>query len=149
MKNQEDIKKKVAENIRFYRKKANMTQKQLAEKLGVKNTAVSNWENGQNSIDTELLFRVCDVFGVTINQIYGIEENESTETNYSDASFLAFDSELSPHEKALVSAYRENPAMQSAVDKLLGIDTVDSDIAQDMIETVRAGSSLKKRTNTK
>lgn len=126
-----------------------MTQKQLAEKLGVKNTAVSNWENGQNSIDTELLFRVCDVFGITINQIYGIEENESTETNYSGSSFLSFDSDLSPHEKALVSAYRENPSMQNAVDKLLGIDTVDSDITQDMIETVRAGSSLKKHTNTK
>lgn len=130
MKNQDDIKKKVAENIRLYRKKANMTQKQLAEKLGVKNTAVSNWENGQNSIDTELLFRVCDVFGITINQIYGIEETESTETNYSDASFLAFDSELSPHEKALVSAYRENPAMQSAVDKLLeeGFLEIDNDL---------------------
>lgn len=76
MKNQEDIKKKVAENIYKYRKKAGLTQKQLAERLGVKNTAVSNWENGQNSIDTELLFRVCDVFGVTINEMYGIEETK-------------------------------------------------------------------------
>ena len=77
LKNQENIKQKVAENIRLYRKKANLTQKQLAQKLGVQNTAVSNWENGQNSIDTELLFRVCDIFGITINQIYGIEEGDA------------------------------------------------------------------------
>ena len=72
MKNQEELKSKISLNIRYYRKKAGLTQKQLAELLGVKNTAVSNWENGQNSIDTEILFRVCEVFGITLNDIYGV-----------------------------------------------------------------------------
>ena len=76
MKNQEEIKRNVSENIRSYRKKAGLTQKQLADLLGVKNTAVSNWENGQNSIDTELLFRVCKIFNISLNEIYGIEETK-------------------------------------------------------------------------
>ena len=142
MKNQEDIKKKVAENIRFYRKKANLTQKQLAEKLGVKNTAVSNWENGQNSIDTELLFRVCDVFGITINQMYGIEEAESVIISSSDIA-------LSDHEKDVIFSYRNHPEMQGAVDRLLGVEREGADIAKDMSKTVRAGASAKKPTGAK
>lgn len=77
MKNQDNLKNIVAQNIKIYRKKAGLTQKQLAELLGVKNTAVSNWENGQNSIDTEILFKFCKIFNITLNDVYGIEEESS------------------------------------------------------------------------
>ncbi|HEM3492628.1 TPA: helix-turn-helix domain-containing protein [Streptococcus suis] len=38
----------LAENIKFYRKKARLTQKELASKLGIAPTAVSAWELGRN-----------------------------------------------------------------------------------------------------
>lgn len=65
------VKEEIAKNLLFYRKKAGLTQKDLAAKLGVKNTAVSNWESGNNSIDIETLFAACDIFGVTLNDMYG------------------------------------------------------------------------------
>ena len=65
------VKEEIAKNLLFYRKKAGLTQKELAAKLGVKNTAVSNWESGNNSIDIETLFAACDIFGVTLNDMYG------------------------------------------------------------------------------
>ena len=57
------VKESIAKNILFYRKKNKLTQKQLAEKIGVQNSAISNWENGTNSIDIETLFKVCKVIG--------------------------------------------------------------------------------------
>ena len=37
----------LAENIRKYRKEKNMSQDELAEKLGVSRQSISLWENGQ------------------------------------------------------------------------------------------------------
>jgi transcriptional regulator with XRE-family HTH domain len=63
-------------NILFYRKKNKLTQKQLAEKIGVQNSAISNWENGTNSIDIETLFKVCEVLGISMNTVFGTEETK-------------------------------------------------------------------------
>lgn len=65
------IREEIAKNLLFYRKKAGLTQRELAEKLGVKNTAVSNWESGNNSVDIDTLVLACDIFGITLNEIYG------------------------------------------------------------------------------
>lgn len=72
------VKEEIAKNLLFYRKKAGLTQKQFADMLGVKNTAVSNWESGNNSIDIETLFTACEVFGVTLNDMYGKYSTESS-----------------------------------------------------------------------
>ncbi|MFR5700449.1 MAG: helix-turn-helix domain-containing protein [Eubacterium ramulus] len=55
----DNIKDVIAKNLLFYRKKNKITQKKLAEKLGVKHNAISSWKNGVNSIDIDTLFRVC------------------------------------------------------------------------------------------
>lgn len=65
------IKDEIAKNILFYRKRAGYTQKELARLLGVKNSAVSNWENGLNSIDIDTLFKACEIFSITLNDMYG------------------------------------------------------------------------------
>lgn len=41
----------LAENIQKFRKEKNMTQKELAEKLGVTYQAVSKWENASSAPD--------------------------------------------------------------------------------------------------
>lgn len=75
----ENIKETIAKNLLYYRKKNKITQKELAEQLGVKHNAISSWENGVNSIDIDTLFRVCKIFGVTVNDMYGMTtENEPT-----------------------------------------------------------------------
>lgn len=68
----ENVKDTIAKNLLYYRKKNKITQKELAEKLGVKHNAISAWENGVNSIDIDTLFRVCQIFGITVNDMYGI-----------------------------------------------------------------------------
>ena len=66
-----NLKDEVAKNLLFYRKRAGLTQKELADKLGVRNTAVSNWESGNNSVDIETLFAAAKIFGVSLSEMYG------------------------------------------------------------------------------
>jgi transcriptional regulator with XRE-family HTH domain len=133
-------------------KNSNLSYRDIAKLTGIPPSTLQRYASGQTSkIPIDKIELIAKATHVSAAYLMGWDDpiDEETSKNKNEYLSSSFDCELSPHEKALVSAYRNNPAMQSAVDKLLGIDTVDSDIAQDMIETVRAGSSLKKHTNTK
>ncbi len=60
---------KFAENFAFYRKKLNLTQEELAERLFVTRQTVSRWENGAVVPDAELLIRICDIFGCDLDTL--------------------------------------------------------------------------------
>ena len=63
--NQEKIGKFISKS----RKKQNLTQEQLAEKLGVSNRSVSRWECGKNLPDVSLYKPLCEILGITINDL--------------------------------------------------------------------------------
>ena len=46
-----------------------MTQQELAEKLGVSDRSVSNWENGKCLPDISLYKDICELFDVTISEL--------------------------------------------------------------------------------
>ncbi len=61
------------------RKEKNMTQEQLAEKLGISAKSISRWETGRNMPDLSLLQSLCEILGVSINELLNgerIKENE-------------------------------------------------------------------------
>ena len=60
---------KVGKFIAKCRKDKNMTQSELAEKLGVTDKSIGNWENGRNMPDLSLFKPLCDVLGITINEL--------------------------------------------------------------------------------
>ena len=62
-------------SIKDLRKKKNMTQDELAEKLNVTRQAVSNWENGKTQPDIETLTQLAEAFDVSVERIiYGKEK---------------------------------------------------------------------------
>ena len=67
--NQEKIGKFIAES----RKRQNMTQKKLAENLGVSDRTVDNWENGRNIPDLSLFKSLCNKLNITINDLLSSE----------------------------------------------------------------------------
>ena len=79
----------ISKNIRKYRKFNNMTQKELAGKVGVSIAAVSNWETGTNSIDIDSLFKVCKALGVSLSEITS-NENTLELTKYEQELILKF-----------------------------------------------------------
>ena len=68
--NQEKIGKFIAK----CRKDKKMTQSDLAEKLGVTDKSIGNWENGRNMPDLSLFKPLCDVLGITINDLLSGEK---------------------------------------------------------------------------
>ena len=68
--NQEKIGKFIAKK----RKGKNLTQEQIAEKLGVSINAVSKWERGLCLMDMSLLKPLSQILDVTINEILSGEE---------------------------------------------------------------------------
>lgn len=82
----DNIKETVAKNLLYYRKKNKITQKELAEKLGVKHNAISSWENGVNSIDIDTLFQICKIFGITVNDMYASPFNQLSSLKKIDVS---------------------------------------------------------------
>lgn len=63
----------LGKQIAQYRKQLGMTQEGLAGKLGVTNQAVSKWETDQSCPDIQLLPKLADLFGVTIDALFGRE----------------------------------------------------------------------------
>lgn len=55
--------------IKTLRKEKNLTQKELADLLGVTYQAVSKWENGKNIPDIAILKKISDEFSIDINEI--------------------------------------------------------------------------------
>lgn len=54
-----------------YRRKLNITQEELARKLGVSNQAVSKWESDQCYPDIMLLPQLADIFSVSLDELFG------------------------------------------------------------------------------
>ena len=65
------------EKIRAARKAAGMTQKQLAQRLGVSNTSVSNWEKDLSRPDADMIQLLCGILGLSPNAFYGAGEGIS------------------------------------------------------------------------
>ena len=60
---------KISKTIKEIRKNNNLTQRDLAEKLGVTYQAVSKWENGYNIPDIEILKKICSEYNIDINDL--------------------------------------------------------------------------------
>ena len=70
---------KVGKFIKEIRQKNNLTQKELADKLGVTFQAVSKWENGKNIPDISLIKEISNLFNVDINEILEGEVKEKND----------------------------------------------------------------------
>lgn len=61
--------KKIGEFIASQRKLKNLTQAKLAKELYVSEKTVSKWENGNGLPETSLLFNLCEILGVSLNEL--------------------------------------------------------------------------------
>ena len=71
--------KRIGAFIAQCRKEKNLTQMQLAETLGITNQAVSKWENGRGMPDVSLLQPLCDVLGISLNELFSGEHISAEE----------------------------------------------------------------------
>lgn len=102
------MKYEIGSRIRMYRKESGLTQEQLADKINVTKSRVSNWEQGINRPDADILADICRALNVS-------------PSNLLDVHLSADD--LSDRERKVIQAYRNKTEVQQAVDILLGIES--------------------------
>lgn len=95
----------ICQHIRHCRERMGMDQGELASRVGVTANAVSNWERGRARPDISLLPVLCDVFGISLYELYGLRDPYRKTT---------------AGEEQLIDGYRLlSPAMQQVVDDLV------------------------------
>ncbi len=66
----------IGENIRQFRRKNDMTQEALADRLGVTCQSISRWENGTTYPDLELIPAIAGILAVTVDELLGMPQIE-------------------------------------------------------------------------
>lgn len=61
--------------IQILRKENNLTQQDLAEKLGVSNKSISKYERGEREPDFNTLKKLSNIFNVSIDYILGVTDS--------------------------------------------------------------------------
>lgn len=73
---------KIGQFIKNIRKENKLTQKELADKLGVTYQAVSKWENGKNVPDISIIKEMSKMFNVDIDEILDGEKKDKKKSLY-------------------------------------------------------------------
>lgn len=60
--------------LREIRKRAGLTMKELADRIGCSESAISQYETGKRQPDYETLLKISDYFGVSVDDILGKEK---------------------------------------------------------------------------
>lgn len=102
----------IARKLKELRQKNGLTADEVGAKIGKSGKTVNAWENNRGQPDAEILIELCDIYNV---------DNILKEFREQKTEIIS----LSNHEKKIVTAYRQKPEMQPAVDRLLGIDETE------------------------
>ncbi len=70
---------KIGKFLSELRREQELTQEQLAEKLGTSNKTISRWENGNYMPPVEMLMELSKFYGVSINEMLSGKRLDETE----------------------------------------------------------------------
>lgn len=102
----------IGPRLRKYREAQNLSQKEFAKLIGVSNSRVSNWEQGINRPDVDILTAICGILKVSPSELLDVRLSPD---------------ELNEQERKVIMEYRKKPELRQAVNILLGIETENSD----------------------
>ena len=96
----------LSDRIRALRKEHGFSQEQMARKLHLTQGAISQWENGLTVPAADQLMALADVFGITVDELLGREQQETPPPPARD-DVAALMADLTPDEQAQVRQYAE------------------------------------------
>ena len=92
---------KIGRFIAERRKKNNLTQAQLAEKLNITDRAVSKWENGRAMPDSSIMLELCDILGINVDELLRGEINMENGNQKNEQLLLEMAKELERKNKTI------------------------------------------------
>ena len=100
-----DLKKYIGNQIKTFRKSAGFTQDELAKRLNTTKQTISRYEKGDRKANQDMLFELCDIFGVSIDDFFP-SQNEALQAPTTSPIQTIYD-ELKPPRQAKVLTYAE------------------------------------------
>ena len=112
------------------RKGKNLTQQQMAEKLGVSNKTVSKWENGKCMPDYSVIESLCQALSITLSELMNGEDTGKRGTQaYDDAQMLEL--------------LRRMQELERQKGILYGVVMIALGIASNALSTAAGGSEMQ------
>lgn len=106
-----------SDRLKNLRIKKNLSMRRVALDLNMAYTTYVSYEKNEREPNSEALIAIADYFDCSIDFLIGRSSQVKMSTlDEQNISLL-----LSSHEKKVITAYRDKPNMQPAVDKLLGV----------------------------
>jgi len=68
---------KIGIRIRDFRESKGLTQKEVAEIVGVQDAVISNWETGRNRPNVDVLKKLCTALNTSADELIGIKRKEN------------------------------------------------------------------------
>ena len=112
------------------RKEKNLTQQQLAEKLGVSNKTVSKWETGKCMPDYSVVKALCDELEITVAELMDGEKSE-------EKSVRTYD------EEQIMDLLKKMQDLEKQKELLYGVLLIVMGIALQALSHTLGGSDVK------
>ena len=116
--------------IAHKRKEKNLTQEQLAEKLGVSHKTVSKWETGKCMPDYSVVKNLCEELGITVAELMDGEASE-------EKSVRTYD------EEQIMDLLKRTQDLEKQKNLLYGILLIVMGIALQALSYTLGGSNIK------
>lgn len=78
------MKYEIGARLKSLREKSGLSQKEFASRIGVSNSRVSNWEQGINRPDADIICEICRVLQISADELLDIHQSyeELTEAEH-------------------------------------------------------------------
>ena len=114
-------------NLRYLRKKYDMSQEDLANKLGYKSfTTIQKWESGVSEPSVSMVKKIAELFGVTMDQM--------TNDDLSDAENHYY---LDPEAAEIAQEVQQRPELKILFDASRKVSADDLEFVVDMIDRLK------------
>lgn len=129
-----DLKKYIGTQIKTFRKSAGFTQDELAKRLNTTKQTISRYEKGDRKANQDMLFELCDIFGVSIDDFFP-SQNESTQLPTSSQIQSIYD-QLEPPRQSKVLTFAERQLDEQKNEEETKINEVSENISLYQVEVV-------------
>ena len=104
----------IGERLQYLRELRKVSKKKVAKALAIHETTYGKYELSVRKPDIDAVDKLADYFNVSTDYLLGRTDDPTPPTG---------EPSVTPQERKLIEAYRNNPDMQSAVNRLLGVDS--------------------------
>ena len=110
------MKYEIGLKIKNLRESKGISQKDFALMIGVSNSRLSNWEQGKNRPDVNNLSRICEVLGVSADNLLGVYSTNTPNRSWAEPLVTAYETKENSTQKAVCAVLEIPHVIPSACD---------------------------------